>query len=145
MKIKTMVCAVVVAAGLVFGNVTALASGGNGGGSILSDREIAEIVRQYSDGSSGEDIAKAALEYVGLQYSQELRYAPDYVDCSSLVQRALSDAGIYVPDTSVEQAEYYLAKGATAMLDEVQTGDLIFWTKTNCKCGRSHEIHHTGI
>lgn len=145
MKIRTMVCAAVVIAGLMLGNVVAMASGGNGGGGVLSEQEIAEIMQQYGDGSSGENIANAALKYVGLKYSQELRNAQGYVDCSSLTQRVMSDEGIDIPGTSVEQANYYLAKGSTASISEAETGDLVFWTKTNCVCGRSHEIHHVGI
>ncbi len=35
----------------------------------------------------GEQVALAALDKVGCQYSQDLRYEEGYYDCSSLVQR----------------------------------------------------------
>lgn len=55
------------------------------------------------------------------------------------------DAGINIPDVSVSQAEFCKANNKLVSLDSLQPGDIIFWSKTTCHCGRTDEIHHVGI
>ena len=58
---------------------------------------------------------------------------------------AYNQAGIDIPTTSVEQARYCQENGRNVGRSELQPGDLVFWSKTTCGCGRWNEIHHVGI
>ena len=74
-----------------------------------------------------------------------MRGYKNYVDCSYLAWWAYKEAGVSIPSTSVEQAKYCYDKGYNVGRDELQPGDLIFWSKRTCTCGRWNEIHHAGI
>ncbi|MDL2237195.1 C40 family peptidase [Christensenellaceae bacterium OttesenSCG-928-K19] len=50
-----------------------------------------------------------------------------------------------IPDVSVTQAEFCKANNKLVSLDALQPGDIIFWQKTTCHCGRTDEVHHVGI
>ncbi|MBC5648974.1 C40 family peptidase [Christensenella tenuis] len=139
---KRLLGSLLVAALLLFPGV-ALASGA-GGGEALSEEAARGLL---TDGTTmGEAVANAALGYVGTPYSQALRDQEGYVDCSSFVQRSLRDAGIEIPGYSAAQAEYCIENGYVLGEGEAAVvGDLVFWSKTGCACGRTHEIHHVGI
>ena len=53
--------------------------------------------------------------------------------------------GSISPHPSVEQAKYCYNNGYVVDLDDLRPGDLLYWQKTSCHCGRWHEIHHAGI
>lgn len=53
--------------------------------------------------------------------------------------------GISILGTSVTQAQYCYNNSYTISSSVLQLGDLVFWSKTSCRCGRWNEIHHVGI
>lgn len=67
------------------------------------------------------------------------------MDCSQLSRHAYAAAGVSLPRTSVEQAKYCSNNGYMIGAGELQAGDLVFWTKNSCSCGRWNEIHHVGV
>lgn len=103
----------------------------------LSPSDLAALVNSLPVGTTGGDIAIAAIECLGTPYS--------VMDCSDLVKHIYQQKNITLPDTSVEQAKYCYDNGYTIPLAELQPGDLIFWSNTKCHCGRYNEIHHVGI
>lgn len=106
---------------------------------------ITDIVSGLPVGEKGTEIVTAALTRLGHPYSQDYRGEGNYVDCSSLVQWAYRQAGISIPGTSVAQAQYCANNGINIGRSELAPGDLVFWSKTTCDCGRYAEIHHVGI
>ena len=92
-------------------------------------------------------IVKYALTRVGDPYSQALRGTGSYVDCSYLVWWAIHKAGIswFSLSTAAEEMRQCVSKGVIVSASQRKPGDLIFWRKTTCHCGRYCEIHHIGI
>lgn len=95
--------------------------------------------------SKGASIVQNALKRIGDPYSKSKRGSGSYVDCSYLAQWAYGQAGISIPSTSVSQAKYCYDNGYTITKAELMPGDLVFWSKPGCNCGRWNEIHHVGI
>ncbi|GAB3181907.1 hypothetical protein GCM10027060_13700 [Nesterenkonia halophila] len=60
---------------------------------------------------------------------------PSAYDCSSLVQQAFAQAGVSVPRTANQQFQ----GGRSVSLDNLQPGDLVFWT------GADGTAHHDAI
>jgi len=111
----------------------------------LNSDELAQIIAALDPNLIGTTVVKAALTRLGDPYSNARRNSGHYVDCSSFAYWAYKQAGITIPSTSVEQAKYFYNNGYTVSLDELKPGDLLYWQKTSCHCGRWHEIHHAGI
>ena len=105
------------------------------GGLTIGD--FANLVNDLPAGTKGTAIAQAALSKVGTPYS--------VMDCSDLSQYAYAQAGVSIPGTSVTQAQYCYNNGYTISAAALQPGDLIFWSKSSCRCGRWNEVHHVGI
>lgn len=93
----------------------------------------------------GEQVVQRALSRLGDPYSQSMRGSGNYVDCSYLTQWAYSGAGIEIPGTAAEQARYCVDNGYTISYEQLQPGDLVFWKRNNCDCGRYGEIHHVAV
>lgn len=110
-----------------------------------SPEDLTEIISGLPPGEKGTQIVNAALKRIGDPYSQPKRGSGRYVDCSYLSWWAYREAGISIPNTSVEQAKWCYENGYAVGESELMPGDLIFWTKTSCRCGRWNEIHHVGI
>ena len=106
--------------------------------------KVQEIIAGLPEGKGG-DIVRAALIRLGSPYSKSKRGSGNYVDCSYFTWWAYNQVGISIPTSSIEQALYCHNNGCTVKLSELMPGDLIFWSKTDCKCGRWREIHHVGI
>lgn len=106
--------------------------------------EVREIIDSLPDTTGGE-VVRAALIRLGSPYSRSRRGSGDYVDCSYFAWWSYNQAGISIPTSSVMQAKYCYDNEFNIKASELQPGDLIFWTKKNCHCGRWHEIHHVGI
>ncbi len=113
------------------------------GGTLPGD--LKDIVSNLPPNERGTIIVQAALARLGDPYSQPERGKGRYIDCSWLTYIAYQAAGISIPTTSVEQAQYCYDNNLMIGLSELQPGDLIFWAKTTCECGRFHEIHHVAI
>lgn len=103
----------------------------------LTAADFVGLVNDLPTGTKGGQIAQAALSKVGTPYS--------VMDCSDLSQYAYAQAGVSIPGTSVTQAQYCYNNGYTISSSALQPGDLVFWSKTSCRCGRWNEIHHVGI
>lgn len=103
----------------------------------LNTSDFANLVNDLPTGTKGGQIAQAAISKVGTPYS--------VMDCSDLSQYAYAQAGVSIPGTSVTQAQYCYNNGYTISSSALQPGDLVFWSKTSCRCGRWNEIHHVGI
>lgn len=103
----------------------------------LTAGDLANLVNDLPTGTMGTTIAQAAISKVGTPYS--------VMDCSDLSQYAYAQAGISIPGTSVTQAQYCYNNSYTISSSVLQPGDLVFWSKTACHCGRWNEIHHVGI
>lgn len=89
--------------------------------------------------------ADYALERQGDPYSQSKRGQDNYVDCSYLTKWAYRQVGVNLPATAAEQARYCAQNNYEIPASELQKGDLIFWQKKGCGCGRYNEIHHVGV
>jgi|AGTN01.1.fsa_nt_gi Cell wall-associated hydrolases (invasion-associated proteins) len=111
----------------------------------LNSDALSAIIAGLEPGRIGTVIVQAALTRVGDPYSRGRRGSDDYVDCSYFAYWSYRQAGITLPTSSVEQAKYCHYNGYRVELSDLQPGDLIFWQKTGCHCGRWHEIHHAGI
>lgn len=107
--------------------------------------KIQDIIAKLPEGSKGTEIVKAALIRLGAPYSMSKRGTGNYVDCSYFAWWSYNQAGVSIPKSSVEQAQYCYNKKCTVKQSELAPGDLIFWSKTDCDCGRWREIHHVGI
>lgn len=103
----------------------------------LTAGDLADLVNNLPTGTKGATIAQAAISKVGTPYS--------VMDCSDLSQYAYAQAGVSIPGTSVMQALYCFNNSYTISSSVLQPGDLVFWSKTSCRCGRWNEIHHVGI
>ena len=103
----------------------------------LTAADFATLVNDLPTGTKGGAIAQAAISKVGTPYS--------VMDCSDLSQYAYAQAGVSIPGTSVMQAQYCYNNGYTIAASSLQPGDLIFWSKTVCRCGRWNEVHHVGV
>ena len=106
--------------------------------------ELTEILSNLDEGTTGANIVQAALTRLGNPYSKGKRGSGCYVDCSYFAYWAYDQAGVVIPTSSVEQARYCYNNGCKVEIEDLQPGDLIFWSKS-CHCGRWHEIHHSAI
>ena len=112
----------------------------------LNAQELEEISSSLPLGTGG-DIVRAALTRIGDPYSKELRGSGNYVDCSYLVRWAYNQAGVtsYRAATAAEQARYCVNNNMIISKEQLRPGDVIFWRKNGCDCGRYKEIHHVAI
>lgn len=127
-------------------------SGGAGGGgsgnstSSMTQEEINAILSGISD-SIQKSVISFALAKVGYPYSQDLRDSGDYYDCSSLAYYSWKAAGIDISyggaTTAAAEAQGLEEAGKTVTEEELQPGDLIFYSYTNN--GRYKNISHVGI
>ncbi|MGI5918370.1 MAG: C40 family peptidase [Christensenellales bacterium] len=135
-------------------------AGGSFGGSYGMDAAMTSILSVMQAGglnglkalmgnsgssATGQAIVQQAMSRLGDPYSKSKRGTGDYVDCSYLVQWAYKQVGIDIPGTAAAQAKYCYENGYTISKDELQPGDLIFWTKHSSTAGRWRNIHHVGI
>ncbi len=106
-----------------------------------------DAIRNSLPNDVGGDIVRYALTRLGDPYSMDKRGQGSYVDCSYLVRWAYQQAGItsYKAATAAEQARYCVNNEMLILKDELRPGDVIFWRKNGCECGRYKEIHHVAI
>ncbi|MDD5017549.1 MAG: NlpC/P60 family protein [Eubacteriales bacterium] len=112
----------------------------------LTAQELEEIQNSLPNDVGG-DIVRYALTRLGDPYSKELRGTGSYVDCSYLVRWAYNQAGVtsYTAATAAEQARYCVNNDMLISKEQLRPGDVIFWRKNGCDCGRYKEIHHVAI
>lgn len=129
-------------------------TGGTGGGSSgsgnpvseLSESDISEIVNGITDESAKQALS-FALSKVGYPYSQAYRDSGNYYDCSSLAYYAWKSAGVDISfngaTTAAAEAQGLDEAGKSVSVDEMQPGDLIFYSYVNN--GRYKNISHVAI
>lgn len=125
-------------------------TGGGGGGDpgvcSLTEEEIQAALSSIPEGPA-KQACDYALHRVGYPYSQELRHSGEYYDCSSLVYYAWLDAGVDISYGGASSASWEakgLADGGkTVTYDELQAGDLIFYSYSNN--GQYLNITHVAI
>lgn len=124
-------------------------SGGGGGSpgvSSMTEDEINAILSGITD-SRQKAVCSYALHRVGYPYSQELRDSGNYYDCSSLAYYSWKDAGVNISHggatTAAAEAQGLDEAGKTISYDEMQPGDLIFYSFTNN--GRYKNISHVAV
>lgn len=123
--------------------------GGSGGGnavSSLSQTEINTIISGITD-ASARQTCSFALSKVGYPYSQAYRDSGNYYDCSSLAYYSWKAAGVDISyggaTTAAAEGKGLDEAGKTISFDEIQPGDLIFYSYTNN--GRYKNISHVAI
>lgn len=125
-------------------------TGGGGGGEpgvdSLTETEINAILAGISN-STQKSVCSFVLHKVGYPYSQELRDNGNYYDCSSLAYYAWRSAGVNISNggatTASAEGQKLDEAGQTVSFDEMQAGDLIFYSYTNN--GRYKNISHVAI
>lgn len=92
-------------------------------------------------------VCSYALHRVGFPYSQDLRDSGNYYDCSSLAYYSWKDAGMDISHggatTAAAEAQGLDEAGKTVSFDELQPGDLIFYSFTSN--GRYKNISHVAV
>lgn len=111
----------------------------------MRSEELEKIISGLEDGTKGSEIVKTALIRLGHPYSNAKRGRGNYVDCSYFSYWVYDQAGIKIPTSSVEQAKYCYNNDYVIEKKDLKPGDLIFWSKTTCNCGRWREIHHVAV
>ena len=112
-------------------------SGGGGGSpgvSSMTEEEINAVLSKITD-SRLKTVCSYALHRVGYPYSQELRDSGNYYDCSSLAYYSWKDAGVDISHggatTAAAEAQGLDEAGKTVSYDQMQPGDLIFYSFTS--------------
>ena len=91
----------------------------------------------------GSQVVELALSRLGHPYSQTYRGKNTYVDCSYLTLWCYRQVGIMLPGTAAEQARYLVENNLTIAKEDLQPGDLVFWSyRPN---GRFMNITHVGV
>ena len=124
-------------------------SGGGGGSpgvSSMTEDEITAILSGITD-SRQKTVCSYALHRVGYPYSQDLRDSGNYYDCSSLAYYSWKDAGVDISHggatTAAAEAQGLDEAGKTVTYDQLQPGDLIFYSFTSN--GRYKNISHVAV
>ena len=124
-------------------------SGGGGGSpgvSSMTEDEINAILSGITD-SRQKTVCSYALHRVGYPYSQDLRDSGNYYDCSSLAYYSWKDAGVDISHggatTAAAEAQGLDEAGKTVSYDQLQPGDLIFYSFTSN--GRYKNISHVAV
>lgn len=120
--------------------------GGTPGVCSLTEEEINAILSGISD-STQRTVCSYALHRVGYPYSQDYRDSGNYYDCSSLAFYSWRSAGKNISfrgaNSAAAEAEGLDSAGKTVSYDEMQPGDLIFYSFTNN--GRYKNISHVAV
>lgn len=135
---------------LVMGSGNFTLSGYGGGGASLATKltnsEINDIVKNITD-INQQFVCRYALNRVGYPYSQAYRDSGNYYDCSSLAFYSWKAAGIDISyggaTTAAAEAQGLESAGYTVSFEEMQPGDLIFYSYL--RNGRYKNISHVAI
>lgn len=122
------------------------AGGGGQGVNSLTEAEINTILAGITDATQ-KKVASYALHRVGYPYSQDYRDTGNYYDCSSLAYYSWKDAGVDISHggatTAAAEAQGLDEAGSTVSFDEMQPGDLIFYSYAHN--GRYRNISHVAV
>jgi len=94
-------------------------------------------------------ILEAAKSKLGSKYVLGAK-GPSKFDCSGLVYWSIKQVdpslAKHFYTSAGYQYKYCKEKGCIVSAKEARKGDLVFWQKPNCHCGRKYnEIHHVGF
>jgi len=109
----------------------------------LTPDQLKSLYNDLPPGQFGTQIVRLALSRLGNPYSQIDAGQSDYTDCSYLTQWCYGQVGISLPRTAADQAEYCMNNHLTISPDELEPGDLIFFSLENN--GRFMNISHVAI
>lgn len=110
-----------------------------------NDWSIQQYMQYYDLAPSecGAAVVELAKSRLGNPYSQTLRGRGNFTDCSYLTMWCYRQLGVVLPGTAAEQARYLVEKHLTISKENLQPGDLVFWSyKPN---GRFMNITHVGV
>lgn len=114
--------------------------------SALSNDQVTTITQGISDDDLS-SVVSFLLSRVGYPYSQQYRDSGNYYDCSSLAYYSWKEAGVDISYggsyTAAAEAEGLDSAGKTVSYDEIQPGDLIFYSYEYN--GRYKNISHVAI
>ena len=117
---------------------------------ISEETEDIDEIELYAVGEkdiSQTEFIKSLLSKVGKGYSQSKRYEENYYDCSSLAYYSWKDAGVDISHggatTAAAEAQGLDEAGKTVSYDQMQPGDLIFYSFTSN--GRYKNISHVAV
>lgn len=116
---------------------------GMDGDTGLTAEQLQNLYNDLPEGELGGEAVKLALSRLGDPYSQPKAGQGDYTDCSYLVQWCYQQLGISLPRTAAAQAEYCVNNRLTISPNDLEPGDLIFWSFENND--RFMNISHVGI
>ena len=123
-------------------------SGGGGdlGVSSLTETQINAILSRITNVTQ-KKVCSYALHKVGYPYSQDMRDSSSYYDCSSLAYYSWGNAGVDISfqgaTTAAAEGQRLDEAGKTVSYDELQPGDLIFYSYTSN--GRYKNISHVAV
>ncbi len=109
----------------------------------LTPDQLQNLYNNLPSGQFGAEIVRLALSRLGDPYSQSNAGQDDYTDCSYLTQWCYQQVGIFLPRTAAEQAEYCVDNGLTISPNDLEPGDLIFFSLDDN--GRFMNISHVAI
>ena len=99
------------------------------------------LTYQYipASNTAANDIVAEARKYVGKSYTWGGE-GPNEFDCSGLVQYVFNKFGVQLMHDAEEQKQYAAKYGTKVDMNQLQPGDLLFFTHKG-----ENEVHHTGI
>jgi hypothetical protein len=116
---------------------------------VYGGADLTKIIGNLPVGTMGSEVVKLALSKVGAPYVLGAK-GPSKFDCSGLVYWTIKELdpelGRKLYTSAGYQFKYCRDNNFLVGEAELQPGDLIFWQKPSCSCGKKYnEIHHTGI
>ena len=116
---------------------------------VYGGADLTQIISGLPAGTMGSDVLNVALTKVGAPYVLGAK-GPKRFDCSGLVYWSINQVdpalGRSLYTSAGYQYKYCKDNGYLVGESEAQAGDLVFWQKPNCSCGRKYnEIHHVGF
>lgn len=116
---------------------------------VYGGADLTKIIGNLPVGTMGSEVVKLALSKVGSPYVLGAK-GPAKFDCSGLVYWTIKELdpelGKKLYTSAGYQFKYCRDNNFLVGEAELQPGDLIFWQKPSCNCGKKYnEIHHTGI
>ena len=116
---------------------------------VYGGADLTKIISGLPAGTMGTDVLNVALTKVGAPYVLGAK-GPTRFDCSGLVYWSIKEIdpelGRNLYTSAGYQYKYCRDNNYLVGESEVRPGDLIFWQKPGCSCGRKYnEIHHVGF
>ena len=116
---------------------------------VYGGADLTKIISGLLAGTMGGDVLKVALSKVGYPYVLGAK-GPNRFDCSGLVYWSIKEVdpelGRKLYTSAGYQYKYCRDNGYLVGESEIQPGDIIFWYKPSCHCGKKYnEVHHTGF